>query len=76
MEQVRQHLERSDGSLEDETRVFHAFLNIEEIMRHRHMLQVLQLDDLSDDTIPNKVTQLLVLPFRENSSHRMIYYYR
>jgi hypothetical protein len=67
LEQVRQRLERSDGSLDDERRVFHAFLNIEEIMRHRHMLQVLQLDDLSDDLIPNKVTQLLVLPFRENS---------
>lgn len=71
MEQVRQRLERSDGSLEVERRVFHAFLNIEEVIRYRHMLLVLQLDDISDDLIPNKVAELLVLPFREHLSQRM-----
>ena len=44
----------------EEMRALQAFLLIEDIMRYRHNIKILMLDDLSDDEIPEYIANLLV----------------
>ena len=69
LELIKQKLGRgttigSSGSTgtEDE-RVFEAFLLVEDIMRYRHNIKILMLDDLSDDEIPECIVELLLTHF-------------
>lgn len=66
-EQVRQKLVRGDGSsADDEKRVREAFVQIEDIARHRRFLGVLQLDDTSDDFIDKRLIEMFVIPYVEH----------
>ncbi len=37
-----------------------SFLLVEDIMRYRHNIKILMLDDLSDDEIPERIVELLL----------------